>query len=72
MSSDKLYDVVIYENATRVIAAVIGENMRSYDGVGSGRNTAEFRVRTGLERINDRYDCVMVAAGRYKKGDMMP
>lgn len=67
-----LYDVVIYEKASRVIDAVIGKDLRSYDGKGSGRNTAELRVQTGLERINDRYDCVMVEAGKYEKGDKLP
>lgn len=70
--TDELYDVVIYEKATRKIDAIIGENMRSWDGRGNGRNTAELRVQTGKERINDRYECEMVKAGKYQKGDVLP
>lgn len=70
--TDELYDVVIYEKATRKIDAVIGENMRSWDGRGHGRNTAELRVQTGQDRINDRFECEMVKAGKYQKGDVLP
>lgn len=70
--TEQLYDVVIFEKATRKIGAVIGTNMRSWDGTGSGRNTAELRMQTGQERINDRYECEMVEAGKYKKGDVLP
>ena len=68
----QLYDVVIYETSTRTVSAVIGRNMRSYDGEGSGRNTADLRVQTGQEQINDAYECEMVEAGKYKKGDTLP
>lgn len=68
----ELFDVVIYEKATRIIDAKIGENMRLWDGPGSGRNTADLRVQTGRERINDRYACDMVPAGKYQKGDVLP
>jgi hypothetical protein len=71
MNTNERYDVVIYEKTTRKIDAVIGQNMRSWDGNGSGRNTAELRVQTGQERINDRYQCEMVAAGKYHKGDVL-
>jgi len=70
--TEELHDVVIYEKATRKIDAIIGTNMKSWDGNGSGRNTAELRVQTGQERINDRYECEMVAAGKYQKGDVLP
>lgn len=70
--TEELFDVVIYEKATRKIATIIGTNMRSWDGTGSGRNTAEIRVQTGEERINERYSCEAVAAGIYKKGDVIP
>lgn len=66
--TEELYDVVIYEKATRKIDAIIGTGMKSWDGTGSGRNTAELRVQTGQERINDRYECEMVAAGKYQEG----
>ncbi len=70
-TTEKLYDVVIYEKATRKIDRIIGANMKSWDGTGSGRNTAELRVQTGQERINDRYGCRMVEAGQYKEGDQL-
>lgn len=70
--TEEKYDVVIYEKATRKIDAIIGVNMKSWDGNGSGRNTADLRVQTGQERINDRYECEMVAAGKYQKGDVLP
>lgn len=69
--SEELYDVVIFEKSTCKIDAIIGKEMKSWDGNGSGRNTAELRVQTGKERINDRYECAMVAAGAYKKGDVL-
>lgn len=70
--TEELYDVVIYEKATRKIDAIIGTNMASCYGNGSGRNTAELRVQIGKERINGRYACEMVAAGKYQKGDVLP
>jgi hypothetical protein len=70
--NEPLYDVVIYEKATRKIDAVIGTNLKSWDGHGTGRNTAELRVQTGLERINENYGCIEVDAGKYKKGDVLP
>jgi len=72
LKAEQRYDVVIYEKATRKIDAIIGKNMKSWDGTGNGRNTAELRIQTGLERINDRYECVMVEAGKYQKGDVLP
>jgi hypothetical protein len=68
---EKLYDVVIYEIATGKIDSVIGRQMRQWDGTGSGRNSAELRVQTGQSRVNDKYSCTMVEAGRYGKGDIL-
>lgn len=70
--ADQLYDVVIFEIDTRRIDAVIGKNMRRWDGSGSGRNTAELRQQTGQERINANYDVEIVKAGKYKKDDVLP
>jgi hypothetical protein len=70
--TEQLYDVVIYEKATRKIDTIIGKNMKRWDGTGSGRNTAELRVQTGQERINERYECEIVEAGKYRKGDVLP
>lgn len=70
--TQKLYDVVIYDKATRRIDTIIGKNMPSWDGEGSDRNTAELRVQTGQERINEHFECEMVEAGKYKKYDALP
>lgn len=68
---EALWDVVIYEIASRKVDAVIGKNMRLWDGTGTGRNTADLRKQTGEERINDRYAVAIVPAGRYGKGDIL-
>lgn len=70
--TEPLFDVVIYERATREIESIIGRDMKQWDGCGSGRNTVELRVQTGLERINDKYDCIAVEAGKYNEGDILP
>lgn len=64
----KLFDVIIFEKSTGAIDAVVGKDMRSWDGVGSGRNTAELRLQTAQERINEHYDAKIVPAGKYKNG----
>jgi hypothetical protein len=51
---------------------VIGKDMQSWSGTGPGRNTAELRVQTGQERINEHYECEMVEAGKYNEGDVLP
>ena len=68
----QLFDVVIYEKATRRIDSVIGKNMRRWGANGSGRNTADLRQQTGREKINDRYECEIVEAGKYREGDVLP
>lgn len=68
---EKLYDVVIYEIATGKIDSIIGRQMRQWDGNGSGRNSADLRVQTGKSRVNDKYSCKMVEAGRYGEGDTL-
>ena len=65
--TETLFDVVIYEIATRKIDAIIGKDMRMWDGEGSGRNTADLRKQTGQERVNDRFDVAIVPAGKYKQ-----
>ena len=70
--TEQLYDVVIYEIATRKIDAIIGKDMKRWDGTGSGRNTAELRQQTGEERINERYAVEIVDAGKFHKGDLLP
>lgn len=71
-TKEELFDVVIFEIATRKIDSVIGTNMRRWDGSGSGRNTAELRQQTGQERVNDRYDVEIVDAGKYAVGSILP
>ena len=68
---EELYDVVIIENATRRIDTIIGTNLKRWDGTGTGRNSVELRVQTGRERINVRYDCLMVPAGKYQPGNVL-
>jgi len=67
-----LWDVVIFEKATRKIDAIIGKLMRRWDGTGSGRNTADLRLQTGQERINDHFDVKIVKTNKWKKGDVLP
>lgn len=69
---EQLYDVFIYEAATGKIESVIGQSLKSWDGAESERNTAELRVQTGQERINDRFRCEMFEVGKYQKGDCVP
>jgi len=72
MIETERYDVVIYEKVTRKIDAIIGRDMRSWDGeTGTGRNTAEMRMQTGLERVNELFGVSMVPAGKYQKGDVL-
>lgn len=66
------YDVVIIDKETRAVSAVIGTNMKEWDGEGSPRHTVEQRVETGLSRINEHYDCIKVEAGKFKEGDVVP
>ena len=72
MSDPDLFDVVIFEKSSRKIYAVIGKGLRRYIGVGGGLNTADLRVQSGLAKINERFDCVMVPAGKFGSGDTMP
>lgn len=69
---EPLYDVVIYEKSTRKIVSMIGTNMKRFGGAGTGRHTAELRVQSGQGRINENYECEMVEAGKFKKGDVLP
>lgn len=71
-ATEELFDVVIFEIATRKIDTVIGHSMRKWDGKGTGRNTAELRQQTGRERVNERYDVEIVESEKYKAGDVLP
>lgn len=67
----ELFDVVVFEKATRVVDTVVGVAMRRYDGTGSGRNTAETREQTVRARINERYDVAILPTGLVAKGDRL-
>lgn len=64
--TDQLYDVVIYEIATRKIDTIAGKDLR----LASGHYNAERRLDTVLPRLNDRYNAEIVEAGKYRKGDV--
>jgi hypothetical protein len=66
------YDVFIYHKESRVIDAVIGENMERWDGRGHPLNTVELREQSGRERVNDSYGVTSRPAGKFKKGDKLP
>lgn len=70
--TEELFDVVIYEKATRRIDTIAGTNMKRWDGSGHPRNTVELREQTCQERINDNYDVEVVEAGRFHEGDVLP
>lgn len=67
----EIFDVVIYSDADRKVESVIGKDMRRFDGVGSGRNTADLRKQTGLERVNHHYGVAIVPAGKYAVGSTL-
>jgi hypothetical protein len=66
-----LFDVVIYEIATRRVDAVIGRAMPLWDGTGTGRNTADLRKQTGQERVNERFGVAIVPTGKYEKDKVL-
>lgn len=65
--NEKLFDVVIYRKDTMQVDSVIGKDMKRFDGCGTGRNTADLRCQTGLERVNEYYSVAIVPAGIYSK-----
>ena len=65
--SEPLFDVVIYEIATRKINQIAGEKMRMDEGF----YNAEKRRETASERLNIGYDAAIVESGKYKKGDTL-
>ena len=66
--TEQLYDVVIYEIATRKIDTIAGKDLRR----DSGHYNAERRLDTVLPRLNNRYNAEVVEAGKYQKGDVLP
>jgi hypothetical protein len=65
--AEQLFDVVVYEIATRQIESLVGESMRW----NKGHYNAQKRLETVIPRLNDRYAVSIVPAGKYKVGDVM-
>ena len=61
----QLYDVVVYEIATRKISAVVGGNLKETGDY----HLVESRLEVVLPRLNEQYDAIEVEAGKYKKGE---
>lgn len=69
MSETKeLFDVVIYELATRKIDTIAGTNLPESGSF----HTVDKRMETVWLRLNDAYSVRAVEAGKYKKGDILP
>lgn len=66
------FDVVIYNYETRIIESIAGEDMRCSGREGSYSQSAEKRVDTVLPRLNDSYGVMIVATGKFNKGDKLP
>lgn len=66
MGEEQLYDVVVFDRATREIVSIAGSEMR----LGGGFRTAESRYHTMMDRINtNNYDVDIVETGLFQKGD---
>lgn len=57
------FDVLIVENKTRKVDAVIGKSL--------SERKAEQREMTGISRINSNYHVRTEIAGLYKEGDII-
>lgn len=68
LKSHPLFDVVIYEIATRKVDTITGKDLR----MRKGHYNAERRLETTEGRLNDRYDAEIVPAGKFKAGDILP
>lgn len=68
MSESKLWDVFIFEYATRKIESTAGTNLPES---GSFHTVAK-RIDTVCGRLNDSYGVIAVPAGLFKKGDVLP
>lgn len=63
----KLYDVVIYDIVTGEIESIPGKDML----MRQGHFNAVRRLNTVSGRLNENYSARIVAAGKYKKGDLL-
>lgn len=68
MSDEKLYDVVIYEIATREIDTIAGAGLPESGSF----HTVDKRLATVAPRLNGSYSCCAVEAGKYCVGDILP
>lgn len=70
MTNEKkeLFDVVIYEIATRKIDTIAGTNLPESGSF----HTVDKRMETVWPRLNEHYSVRAVEAGKYAKGDVLP
>ena len=66
---EKRYDVLIYQLDTRAVDSVAGSNMKLNSG---SFYTAEKRAATVSPRLNDHYNVIIVEAGKFRAGDVLP
>lgn len=62
------YDVVVLEDKTGVVDAIVGTNLDLCEGHSNARK----RFETMLTRLNSDYSPAIVATGKFKKGDVVP
>ena len=63
----RLYDVVIYEIATRKIDTIAGKDLPKSGSF----HTVNKRLETVAPRLNEDYAVRAVAPGKYAKGDVL-
>jgi hypothetical protein len=68
MIEKKLWDVVIYAFATRIIESVAGTSLPESGSF----HTVSKRLDTVCGRLNDHFGVIAVPAALYKKGDTLP
>jgi hypothetical protein len=66
--TEKRWDVLIIEDATRKVETVAGTNLPEKGSF----HTVGKRLETVCVRINDNFDAIAVPAGKFKKGDVIP
>lgn len=64
----KLYDVVIYELATRKVDTIAGVALPESGSF----HTVDKRLDTVMSRLNEYYSCRAVETGKYRVGDVLP
>jgi len=65
--SDGLFDVVIYEMASRKVVEFAGRALRQ----DNGHTNAEKRASTVSPRLNERFNVAIVPCGKYAVGDVL-